>query len=82
MSDARTRNDPMTKTVFVEAEFGGELEMRQLIEAVRGNVVKKIVSLYVDAYADEIIASIDLETIKKKTNEQVTIGAIKEWIKH
>jgi len=81
MSEGRTRTDHMTKSIFIEAEFGGELEMHQLLEAVREKVVNKLVSMYVEAFGDEIIASIDLETVKKKTNEQVTVKAIKELIK-
>lgn len=80
MSEARTRTDLKTKTIFVEAEFGGENDMRAILEGVKTQIVDKIVSMYVDTFAEEIITSIDLETIKKKTNEAVTVEAIKKLI--
>lgn len=81
MSEARTRTDLHTKSIFVEAEFGGEGDMQSIIEGVSVQVVDKIVSMYVDAFGGEIIASIDLETIKKKTNDTVTVEAIKNLVK-
>ena len=81
MSNARVLNDVMNKSIKVEAEFGGEQDARAVMEAVKVKIVDRLVNMYVDAFADEIIASIDLETIKKKTNEEVTKRAIKEWVK-
>lgn len=81
MSEARIRKDVPSKSIFVEAEFGSEKDSYAIIEGVKTQIVNKLVAKYVEEFGDEIIASIDLETIKKKTNDTVTVEAIKNLVK-
>lgn len=81
MSEVRTRKSVENRSVFIEAEFGDELLETQLLQAVEERVVKRLVDMYLDAYGDEILATIDLESVKKKTNEKVTVQALKELVK-
>jgi len=51
------------------------------MDAVKDRIVIKLVDKFVEAHGEEILASIDLETIKKKTNDKVVVSALKELIK-
>lgn len=81
MSKVEVSNNPMRMLTEVRAEFGDERDVYLLIEAVREQVVVKLVDKFVKLHGDEVLAQIDLETIKVKTNEKVTVAALRELVK-
>ena len=81
MSKIETYNNPLNKLTTVTAEFGDERDINDLMDAVKDRIVIKLVDKFVEAHGEEILASIDLETIKKKTNDKVVVSALKELIK-
>lgn len=81
MGKVEATQNPLNRLTTVTAEFGDERDFNQVIEAVRDRIVIKLVDKFVEQHGEEILAQIDLEAIKAKTNEKVTVAALKELVK-
>lgn len=82
MSNVEIKKEIGSMLTTVKASFGDERDTQAIIEAIRDKIVNKLVDKFVEEHGDEVLAALDLETIKKKTNEKVTIQALKELVNH
>lgn len=81
MSNLEMEASPHRRTTTVTAEFGNESDIQAILEAIKERIVIALVDKFVEKWGDGILAEIDLETIKKKTSEKVTVAALKELVK-
>lgn len=77
MAEIKTERNFNNMTTRVVADFGAENDVHQLLVAIRERIVKALVDKFVSEHGEEVLASIDLEAVKKKTNDRVTTAALK-----
>ena len=73
----RENVDKNTYTITAEISDG----LGDFREALNREVLVLMAKKYVEEHGEEIIASIDLETIKKKTTDKIVVQALKELLK-
>lgn len=73
------RNNHDSNTVTVEATIARDGEAFR--EALGNEIIKQFAKKYLDEHAEEILAAIDLEAIKKKTSDKVAVEALRSLAK-
>lgn len=81
MAKLRFQREPLSNNIRIEAEINHSDDAGRIMDAIKERVVNRLADKYVEAYGDEILSSLDLAAIKAKTNETVTIKALKELSK-
>lgn len=82
MSNVEISKEAGQLLTTVKASFGSERDAQEIIEVIREKIINRLVDKFVEQHGDEVLSAIDLEAIKKKTNEKVTVQALRGLVSH